>query len=537
MPPLKPRTNLAHHEVTNQPLPQERLDLLAADRLLHASLTRSAPDHLGNLGNLAERLGVPETVEAGRAASRHPPELRTHDAGGRRIDEVIFQPAWHDFLTLGLEAGYAAVPWTSDRGGHVAHAAMVYLFSQVEPGACCPMTMTYAAVPALETGTGFDAWINGCLSGSYDPASRPAPEKSGLTVGMAMTEKQGGSDVRANTTRAEPDGDGHRLFGHKFFCSAPMSDGFLTLAQLPEGLTCFLAPRWQPDGTRNAFHLVRLKDKLGNRSNASAEIEYQGAWAHLVGDPGRGIATILDMVHHTRLDTAMAPAGLMRRALAEVQWWTRNRAAFGKKLIDQPLMQAVLADLCLEWQAATLIGFRVAESFDRPKERAFSRLAVALAKYINNKRCPTFVAEAMECVGGSGYVEESPLPWLFRESPLNAIWEGTGNIIALDVLRTLHRMPEAAEAYFVELETALGADRYFDSAIASLREEITGTDEAGARRLAERMALLLQASLMLRHADPAIADAYIASRIEGDKGLSFGTLPSNADTARIVSLI
>ncbi|HEY0918443.1 acyl-CoA dehydrogenase family protein [Devosia sp.] len=544
MAPLRPRAELATHTVLNQPEPLASLPLWEADAPLRTAVARLAPAHASRLAAFAGRLGSAEVLGWGRDANRHPPELRQFDRAGRRVDEVAFHPAYHELLRLGLEAGYAALPWTADpTGGHVAHAAMVYLMTQVEPGVCCPMTMTYAAVPALAATPALAArWRPGLTSARYDPDSRPAAEKSALTIGMAMTEKQGGSDLRANTTRAEADGEGYRLWGHKWFCSAPMCDGFLTLAQLEEGLTCFVVPRWQPDGTRNRLELVRLKDKLGNRANASAEIEYHGAWAERLGAPGRGVATIIEMVHHTRLDTAMAPAGLMRRALAEAAWWSRGRAAFGRPLADQPLMQMVLADLALEWLGALAAGLRVAAAFDRAAadlgERAFARIGVALAKYWSNKRCPAVVAEAMECLGGSGYVEEGDLPWLYREAPLNAIWEGSGNIVCLDVLRTLERVPDALEALRAELELGRGASRAYDAALAAAFDRYKrGVPEAEARRFVEALALLLQASELLRHGEPVAAETFVVTRLGGDWGRTFGTLPAATDAARIAALI
>ena len=543
MAPLRPRAELATHTVLNQPEPLASLSLWEGDAPLRAGIARLAPAQASRLAGLAGRLGSAAALAWGRQANRHPPELIQFDRAGRRIDEVAFHPAYHDLLRLGLEAGYAALPWTAEApGGHVAHAAMVYLMTQVEPGVCCPMTMTYAAVPALAATPALAArWRPGLTSARYDPHSRPAAEKSALTMGMAMTEKQGGSDLRANTTRADADGEGYRLWGHKWFCSAPMCDGFLTLAQLDEGLTCFVVPRWQPDGTRNGLELLRLKDKLGNRANASAEIEYHGAWAERLGAPGRGVATIIEMVHHTRLDTAMAPAGLMRRALSEAAWWSRGRSAFGRTLADQPLMQMVLADLALEWLGALACGLRVAEAFDNaadPAERAFARIGVALAKYWSNKRCPTVVAEAMECLGGSGYVEEGDLPWLYREAPLNAIWEGSGNIVCLDVLRTLERVPDALEALRAELDLARGASRVYDAALAAAFDRYAlGVAEAEARRFVEALALLLQAGQLLRHGEPLAAEAFVATRLGGDWGRTFGTLPAGTDAARIAAMI
>ena len=466
-------------------------------------------------------------IEAGRAANRNPPELRTHDAGGRRLDEVTFHPAYHQLMQAGLEAGYSAIGWEGGAGGHVTHAAMVYLMGQVEPGVCCPMTMTYAAVPALGADPKLAAgWVPKLTARGYDPRVLPVAEKRAVTLGMAMTEKQGGSDVRANTTRAEPDGDAWRLTGHKWFCSAPMSDGFLTLAQAPGGLTCFLVPRWL-DRERNRVHLMRLKDKLGNRANASAEIEYHGALAYRLGEEGQGVRTIIEMVHHTRLDTAMAPAGLMRAALAEAAHWCRQRTAFQRRLIDQPLMRAVLADLALDWEGALALGLRVARAFDgdRQQDRAFARIGVALAKFLSNKRCPGVVYECMEALGGIGYVEETPLPLLYREAPLNSIWEGAGNVICMDILRTLARDPAAGEALAAELDAAAGADGRFDAALRAHRDRWPGVPgEAEARWFAERAAVLLTGSVLIRTAPAAVAEGYVATRVLEERGSVTGSV-------------
>jgi putative acyl-CoA dehydrogenase len=473
---------------------------------------------------------------AGRLANRFPPELRLFDRSGRRLDEVDFHPAYHALMRFGIEAGYPSVAWSGGAGGHVAHAAMVYMLSQVEPGVCCPMTMTYAAVPALAAEPALSAaWVPRLLAARYDPASRPAAEKAGATIGMAMTEKQGGSDVRANTTRAEPDGEGWRLTGHKWFCSAPMSDAFLTLAQAPEGLTCFLVPRWTPVGERNAIRLMRLKDKLGNRANASAEIEYHGAFALALGEPGAGVRTIIEMVHHTRLDTALAPAGLMRAALSEALWWASGRRAFQRRLIEQPLMASVLADLALEVESALALGLRVARAFDE-EDRAFGRVAVALAKFLNNKRCPGAIYEAMECLGGMGYVEEGPLPLLYREAPLNSIWEGSGNVICLDVLRTLARDKAARESLMAELAAARGRSPRYDRGLDDLAAAWPGEPpEAEARWFAERLATLLAASVLLREGAEPVAEAYVATRVAGEGGRVAGAWPARIDRESLIA--
>jgi len=403
--------------------------------------------------------------------------------------------------------------------------------SQNEAGHICPISMTYAAVPVLRQNDAIAAeWIPLIHSTSYDPAFRPAPEKQGALIGMAMTEKQGGSDVRANLTRAEPaSGGAYLLNGHKWFCSAPMSDAFLVLAQAPRGLSCFLLPRWTPEGTRNAFHLQRLKPKLGNRSNASSEVEFHGAWARLIGDEGRGIATIMEMVHHTRLDCVVGSAALMRRAVVEAVHHCRHRHAFGRALIQQPLMRSVLADLLLESSAATMLGMRLARAFDQG-DRAFARLAVAVGKFWVSKRSAPLVAEALECLGGNGFVEHSLMPRLYREAPLNSIWEGSGNVIALDVLRAIVKEPETLERMLAEIR--LANHPRIERFASEVRRDLT---ESGARRTAERLALALEASLLVRFGPQAAADAFCASRLDGDWGRTFGSLPGGCDIDSVIA--
>ncbi len=517
----------ATHEVFNQPHRTGPRDPWADDPTLQQHLAAQGGIPQEAFGRAAAEL---DAWTLGEEARRMPPRLIAFDRTGRRSDVVEFHPAYHRLMTLGMEAGYSAAPWTG--GSHATHAALVYLVTQIEPGVCCPMTMSYAAVPALRADPDLAAtWIPKLTARGYHPAARPIETKGAATLGMAMTEKQGGSDVRANTTRAEPAGDHYRLTGHKWFCSAPMSDGFLTLAQAPAGLTCFLVPRWLDHGP-NAIHLMRLKDKLGNHANASAEIEYHGALAYRLGEEGRGVATIIEMVHHTRLDTAMAPAGIMRAALAEAHWWTARRTAFQRKLIDQPLMRRVLADLALDWEGATALGLRVAAAFDDPAQRPFARIAVALAKYLSNKRCPVVTAEAMEVLGGMGYVEETPMPMLYREAPLNGIWEGSGNVICLDVLRSLTRDPEAAEALRLDLAAATGADRRYDAALAAHDGRFGGgVEEIDARLFTERAATLLTASVLLRTAPGPVADGYIATRLEANRGLTPGAMTGIDDDA------
>ncbi|MBF9044889.1 DNA alkylation response protein [Rhodobacterales bacterium HKCCE4037] len=530
---MEPRSDLPTHEVTNQPPARGDRDLWSNDPVLR---THAADADAAALRRQAQALGRAQMAEAARDANRHGPELVLFDAGGRRLDEVRFHPAYHAFLHLGLTGGYASGPWQGGR--HLTHAAMVYLHSQVEPGTCCPMTMTYAAVPALRgTGGLGDTWAPKLTAGHYDAALKPVTQKAGVTLGMAMTEKQGGSDVRANTTRAEKLADGWRLTGHKWFCSAPMSDGFLTLAQAPGGLTCFLVPRWLENGQRNAIHILRLKDKLGNRANASAEIEYHGALAEQVGEEGDGIRTILTMVHHTRLDTATAPAGLMRAALDHAHHWTAHRSAFQRRLIDQPLMQAVLADLALDWEGAAALAFRVARAFDDPGQAAFSRISVALAKFLNNKLAGRVIGEAMEVMGGMGYVEDSPLPLLYREAPLNGIWEGSGNVICLDILRSLARDPACADALDAALEAPSGQLPGYDAALTSYRNTWkTPPTEAQARAFATQTATLLTAATLIDAAPAPVAEAFVATRLTNGPGLIAGANPTANPAAMLARL-
>jgi putative acyl-CoA dehydrogenase len=535
------------HEVLNQPPPLAGYDLYDADPVLAEALHREgagwAEEQVRALGVLA---GGPEAIAWGEAADANPPVLRTHDRYGRRVDEVEFHPAWHRLLGTALEHGLHAAPWRDPRpGAQVARAAGFYLWTQVEAGHGCPVSMTFAAVPALRAAPGLaEVWEPKLTALAYQPALAPVAEKAGALCGMAMTEKQGGSDVRANTTTAAPAGpDGMWLLtGHKWFCSAPMSDAFLVLAQAPAGLSCFLVPRVLPDGTRNRFHLQRLKDKLGNRANASAEVELDGAAGWPVGEPGRGLAAILEMVNHTRLDCVVGSAALARQAVAQATHHAAHRSAFGRRLADQPLMENVLADLAVESEAATVLAMRVAGAFDRagddPAEAALRRLATAAAKYWVCKRAPAVAAEALECLGGNGYVEESGMPRLYREAPLNSIWEGAGNINSLDVLRVLARRPESVAALLDEVAPARAAEPRLDRAAAAVERELAAADpdglQAGARRLVERLAVLLQGALLVRHGHPAVADAFCASRVAGDRGAAFGTLPPGLDLATIV---
>jgi putative acyl-CoA dehydrogenase len=539
------RPNRTTHDVTNQPPPLAGYDVAAHDAALLEGIRRDGAgwDEAGlrALGTLA---GSEEAIAWGFDANRFDPELRTHDRFGNRIDEVAFHPSWHRLMEVAVSHGLHGAPWRAPReGAHVSRYARFYVWSQVESGHGCPISMTYAAVPVLRRRADLAALFEPALTSTeYEPDLRPLREKRGALCGMAMTEKQGGSDVRANTTRAEPfDGDTYALTGHKWFCSAPMSDAFLVLAQAPEGLTCFFLPRVLPDGTRNAFRIQRLKDKLGNRSNASSEIELDEALALRIGDEGRGVATIIEMVNHTRLDCIAGSASLMRQALVQAAHHARHRRAFGARLVEQPLMRNVLADLALESEAATALMLRLARAVDRgtaePAEAAFARLGIALGKYWVCKRTPAHVAEALECLGGNGYVEESIMPRLYREAPLNSIWEGSGNVNALDLLRALAKQPASLDAYAAEVALAHGADARLDRAAASLHEALgadKATLETDARRIVERMALVLQASLLVRFAPPAVADAFCASRLAGEGGVAFGTLPARVDTLAIV---
>ncbi|MET9551661.1 acyl-CoA dehydrogenase family protein [Streptomyces sp. NPDC006645] len=537
------------HTVTNQVPPLVGYDVFSGDRALVEGLERhAAPEVLdearSELSALGLAAGSARVQEWGTRANENPPKLRTHDRYGHRIDEVEFHPAWHQLLDGAVSAGLTDAWGRGD--GHLRRAAGFYVWTQAEAGNGCPLSMTHAAVPALRTEPALAAeWEPRLTSHRYEPGLRPAAEKAGALFGMGMTEKQGGSDVRANTTAATAlDADGEYLLtGHKWFCSAPMCDGFLVLAQAPAGLTCFLVPRVLPDGTRNVFLIQRLKDKLGNRSNASAEVEFDGTWARRVGEEGRGVRTIIEMVAATRVDCVLGSAALMRQSVAQAVHHAAHRSAFGGELIDKPLMRNVLADLALESEAATTLALRLAAAQDAVQrdgsaaEGAFLRLAVPTAKYWVTKRCTPVAAEALECLGGNGYVEESGMPRLLRESPLNSIWEGSGNVQALDVLRALQREPEALNAFLQEVGEARGADHRLDGAIKDLLTELADLNgiEARARRLVERMALVLQGSLLVRWAPSAVADAFCASRLGGDWGTAFGTLPHTLDLESVVT--
>jgi len=527
----------------NQPPPLQDYNLFESDAALREGVGRYLGDP-GRLSTLGKAAGSPGVIAWGFAANAHAPELRTHNRYGDRIDEVDFHPAWHDLLRVAIGFGMHATPWASEEpGAHLHRAAAFSVWSQVEAGVGFPLSMTYAVIPALRTEPALaEVWEPLLTSTVYDPNLRPAAEKRGVLCGMAMTERQGGSDVRTNTTSAAPAGSGgeYRLTGSKWFCSAPMSDAFLVLAQAPGGLSCFLLPRMLPDGTRNAFHLQRLKDKLGNRSNASAEVELAVAGGWRVGEEGRGIRTILEMVNCTRLDCVIGTAALMRQAVAQATHHAAHRSAFGKRLADQPLMAGVLADLAVESEAATALMLRLAHAADcsahEEHEALIRRIGTAVAKYWVCKRGPVLTAEALECLGGNGYVEESVMPRLYREAPVNSIWEGSANVNALDVLRALARTPATRDAFFAEVALAAGGDNRLDAHVARLRQDLEGGPAEGqARRLVERMALALQGALLVRHSPAAVADAFCASRLGGDWGHAFGTLPDGVDTAAIVA--
>jgi putative acyl-CoA dehydrogenase len=533
----------ATHAVSNQPPPLAPYDASEDTALLEGLRREGAGWAEEGIRRLGRRAGSAQAQEWGELANRHAPVLRTHDRYGHRVDEVDFHPSWHELMRVAVEEGLAGAPWADARpGAHVARTAGGLVWGHTEAGHGCPTSMTYAAVPALRRQPDLAKVYEPLLtSRAYDPGLRVPADKRGLLAGMGMTEKQGGSDVRTNTTTAAPTAEAgvYTLRGHKWFTSAPMCDVFLVLAQAPEGLSCFLVPRVLPDGTRNAFRIQRLKDKLGNHSNASSEPEFDGTVAWLVGPEGQGVKTIIEMVNCTRLDCVMSSATLMRKTLVEAGHHVRHRSAFGARLVDQPLMRNVLADLALESEAATTLALRLAGAADRAVrgdegERAFRRLATAVGKYWVTKRGPAFTAEALECLGGNGYVEDSGMPRHYREAPLLSIWEGSGNVNALDVLRALGRDPATVDALFAELAPARGADARLDAAVTRLRDTLATATPSGARRLVELMALTLQASLLVRHAPSAVADAFCATRLGGDWGHSFGTLPDGADVDAVL---
>lgn len=534
------------HEVFNQPSPLEGFNSWQSDALLQ-QWTRCygggwAEDKLHTFG---QRTGG-DLLQAGFLANKHKPEFHTHNRFGERIDAVEFHPSYHQLMAHAIESGMHALPWNQPRpGAHVVRAAMEYMHMQADPGSGCPLTMTFAAIPALRHQPKLlESWGRKITAHHYDPRNIPFFEKDGLTIGMAMTEKQGGSDVRANTTRAEALGndDGvptYQLTGHKWFCSAPMCDGFLVLAQLEQGLSCFLLPRWRPDGSKNSLFIQRLKNKIGNISNASSEVEYRGAFAWLVGEPGRGVRTIIDMVAMTRFDCMVGSSAIMGQAAREAIHHCGGRAVFGKNLHDQPLMQNVLADLAIEAEAALAMTMRVAAALDAgddPAEQAIVRLGTALGKYWICKRAAQHSYEAMESIGAVGLMEDNVAARLYREAPVNAIWEGSGNVQCLDLLRVLAREPAVLAQFRAELATASGRDERYDAYLANLQQQLANPKqlELRARQLVEQMALAWQAALLLRAGDADVAEAFVASRLAGGGGLMYGTLPATTPCLAIL---
>jgi putative acyl-CoA dehydrogenase len=537
------------HDVTNQPPPLVAYDVYGADVALGAAVVENGAAWAEPaLHEVGRRAGSAEAIAWGFEANANPPKLKAFDRFGFRVDEVEFHPSYHALMATAVGFGIHASAWSDPRpGSHVARAATTFTWSQVDAGHTCPITMTHAVVPVLHGAPELAKhWEPLVFSRSYDARLVPASQKGSAIFGMGMTEKQGGSDVRANTTTATPLGRGgpgaeYALVGHKWFCSAPMSDAFLVLAQAPGGLSCFLVPRFLPDGTKNAFALQRLKDKLGNKSNASSEVEFDKTIGVLIGDEGRGVHTIVEMVNVTRLDCIIGSASGMRQAVAQAVHHASHRSAFGKLLVDQPAMQNVLADLALESEAATLLFMRLARACDGAvrgdaHEARLKRIGTAFGKYYVCKRAAGHAAEALECLGGNGYVEESIMPRVFRESPLNSIWEGSGNVNALDVLRAMSRERGVLESYFTEVALARGNDARLDAAAADLERELADSadGELRARYVVERMALVFQASLLVRQSPAYVADAFCASRLGGQYGHAYGTLPRDVDFRAIV---
>ena len=534
-------------KITNQPPPIEPYNLLTGDTALAEAVGREgAAWALPQLAALGATLGTPETVALGFAANASPPQLHAFDRFGHRIDEVVYHPAWHDLMTIALAAGLHSSPWAAPRpGAHVARAVGTYMFTQIESGVYCPIAMTYGSVPTLRRNAAVARdWLPRVFGTQYDSRFVPAAQKTANLIGMAMTENQGGSDLRTNVTRAEaqPDDVSRRIFrlsGHKWFMSAPMCDAFLVLAQAELGPSCFLLPRFKPDGERNAIQINRLKDKLGNRSNASSEVEFFAAYAELIGEEGRGIPTIIEMSNYTRLDCAIGSSGLMRQAVAQAIHHAHYRTAFQRKLIDQPLMRNVLADLALEAEAALVLTLRLARSYDETDASAqlFRRVVTPAAKFWICKRAPSLALEAMEVLGGNGYVEECVMPRIYRELPVNSIWEGSGNVVCLDVLRAIGRDPQSAEVVLDEIRNAATADRRlaaFTSTLAVRLEKPALADEAQARALNRDLALALQGALLVRYGPPALADAFCAARLCEERGGAFGVLPRGVDTNAII---
>lgn len=535
------------HDVFNQPYPLENYNLFSSDVPLQQIVAKEGGaarrDDLLRFGKLT---GWAEVIKWGFQANKHKPEFRTHDRHGRRVDEVDFHPAYHQLMATSIENGLHSIPWTDTRpGANVYRATLSYMMSQVDAGHGCPITMTFAAIPTLRKQPDIAAqWEPKITQRVYDPANKPFSEKPGLTIGMAMTEKQGGSDVRANTTRAFPlaqrgGGQLYELVGHKYFVSAPMCDAFLVLAQAEGGISCFLVPRWRSDGSKNPLQIQQLKNKMGNVSNASSEAELRGAHGWLIGEEGRGVANILEMVALTRFDCMTGSAGGMRQAMTQILHHCQHRSAFGKKLVDQPLMQNVLADLALESEAAIALGMRIAHGLDNPHdehEQLLVRIGTAIGKYWICKRTPPHAYEAMECIGGSAVMEDSIMPRLYREAPVNAIWEGSGNVQCLDMLRAMARTPGSVEALMHELESAQGHYPSYDQHLHALKNELADKSdiEYRARGIVENMALALQASVLVRQGNTLLADAFCAARFQTRSHQMFGTLPRGVDCRAII---
>jgi putative acyl-CoA dehydrogenase len=539
----------ATHEVLNQAGALADYDAYANDKpLVHAMKVFDADWADEVLHRAGSHVGSQKVQYLARQANRHLPELRTHDRFGNRIDVVEFHPAYHELMGLIYGTQAHSFAWThrDERGAHVARAALSYMWNQGENGICCPMGMTFASIPALQHDKGLsDEWTPQILKATYDDRPIYAKKKNGITVGMAMTEKQGGSDLRATITTGRPatsrrgSGAPYLLTGHKWFFSVPMSDVFLTLAQTEKGLSCFIATGWLPDGSRNRLKIQRLKDKCGNKSNASSEVEFYDLYATMLGDEGRGIRTIIEMAHMTRLDFAIGSSGLMRQALTQSIHHTTNRRAFQRSLVDLPIMRNVLADLAVEAEAMMWMSMRIASTLDQELDRSetlLSRVCTPVAKYWACKRAPQFVAEALECHGGNGFIADHFMERLYREAPLNGIWEGTGNVICLDVLRSMQREPETISAFLSEVRKAQGADGRLDAFTDDVERRLNKLNEFEpvARRLVEMMAFALQGSLLVRYSTPAVADAFCATRLDGDWGRAFGTMPEGLDTQAIV---
>lgn len=538
-------SNFGFDKSLNQPPILENYNLFASDLPLQtATEANGGAWNNEKATNFGDILGKAETLELGNLANKNPPVLKTHDRFGNRLDSVEFHQSYHELMRISMENETHSLAWTSEKSGkYVARSVLAFLKQQVDEGTSCPLTMTFAVVPSLKIDAEIaNEWLSKVISNEYDARFLPVPEKRGATFGMAMTEPQGGSDVRANLTFAERlnEKGEYKITGRKWFCSAPMSDAFLVLAQTAKGLSCFLMPRFKPDGTKNSLYFQRLKDKLGNKSNASSEVEFHAAYAKILGEEGRGVANIMEMVRHTRLDCAVGSAGTLRRAVAESIHHCSHRKTFGKLLTEQLLMQNLLTDLALESEAATALGFRLARGFDESEfseeAKYFTRAATAIGKFWNCKRAVFAVGEALEVLGGNGYVEDSVLPRLYRDIPVNSVWEGSGNVQCLDVLRSVQKEPQTIEAVFNELEKVQGANQLFDRFLLNLKNEFVNLEnlEYCARTIVEKFALALQASTLLKTAPDFVAEAFCISRLSSNKNLNFGTLPVGVEAEKII---